>query len=108
MRFRGKRFQVVDEIYPRPVAAVFETPFAAGGLDEDTAHGRGGGGEEMTATVPVLVGVFLHQPQVSLMNQGRRLKCLSGLFVTEMLRGQSPQFVVHQRQQSAGGEWVAL
>ena len=51
----------VGECDPLPPAAVLPTNPAAGGLDEDAAHGLGRGGEEVPAAVELLVA---HQPQI--------------------------------------------
>src|SRR5687768_15530886 len=42
------------EVDAAEAAAAFGSGAAAGLLDEDSAHGLGGGGEEMPAAVPVL------------------------------------------------------
>src|SRR5262249_5653758 len=43
------------QIPPPPLAAAFETLLVPGAVEEDAAHGLGGGGEEMPAAVPVPV-----------------------------------------------------
>ena len=52
--------------------------------------------------------VRIHQPQVRLVDQGRRLERLAGLLLGQLLRGQPAQLVVDQRQELLGGLRVAL
>ena len=47
---------VVFDCLTMKVAAAFQAGFAAGGFDEDAAHGFGGGGEEVGAGVPEVGG----------------------------------------------------
>ena len=88
--------------------AMLETAFAPGTLDQDAAHRLGGGREEVTAAVPVLVCTTAYQPQISLVNEGRGIQRLTRLFLGQFARRQAPQFVVHERQQLLGGVRVAL
>jgi hypothetical protein len=74
---------------------------AARVLDEDAAHGLGGGGEEMTATAPARV-LRPDQPQIRLVHQGRRLERLAGLLLRQLLCRQLAQLVVNQGQKSLG------
>src|SRR5262249_19462434 len=50
----GHGSEVGREALTRPPPAVLPALLAAGGFDEDPAHGRGRGGEEMAAAVPAL------------------------------------------------------
>src|SRR5262249_41315679 len=80
----------------------------AGIVDEDAAHGLGGGREEVTAAVPVL-GLFdVHQPQVRLVDQGGGLEGLARLLLGQPLGREPAQFVVDQRQELRGGGRIAL
>jgi hypothetical protein len=80
---------------------------AAGILDEDTAHGLGGGEEEVAAAGPG-PGLFrVNQPQIGLMDQGRGLERLPGLFLGQLLGSQLAQFLVDQGQEFPGGGRVA-
>jgi hypothetical protein len=54
-------------------------------VDQDAAHGLSRGGEEVPAAVPVLRLVYVHQPQVRLMDQGRGLERLPGLLPRQLL-----------------------
>src|SRR5439155_372660 len=49
-----------------PSAPVLDAPFATGVLDQDAAHGLGGGGKEVGPAVPVLGLSAPDQPQVGL------------------------------------------
>src|SRR5262249_44671432 len=59
-----------------PPAAVPDPALAAGGLDEDAAHGLGRGGEEVAAARERLVA---DEAQVRLVDQRRRLERLPRL-----------------------------
>src|SRR5262249_2318666 len=61
-----------------PAAAVLATLLAAGVVNQDAAHGLGGGGKEMPAVVPVRVAAAAQETQVGLVNQRRGLECLTG------------------------------
>jgi hypothetical protein len=81
---------------------------AAGIVHEDAAHGLGRGGKEVAAAVPVLRLIHVHQPHVSLVDQGRGLKRLAGRLLGEPVRGQPAQLVVDQRQQLFGRVRLAV
>src|SRR5262249_53888161 len=72
----------------------FRLPAALGGrataclIDENPAHRLGGGGEKMPSAVPVLGVLDIHKPQIGLMYQGSRLKCLTGLLLPQSLRSE--------------------
>src|SRR5262249_16783527 len=80
---------------------------AAGGLDEDAAHGLGRGGEEVTAAIPALGVLAPDQTEVRLMDQGSWLESLARLLAREARGGQLPQLVVHKREQLGRGVRVA-
>ena len=95
-------------------AAVLLASLAAGILDQDSAHGLGGGGEEVAAIGPDAVAVArvaivagLDEPQVGLVDERGRVEGLAGLFVGELLRRELSELVVDQRQQLAGRERLA-
>src|SRR6516165_7732117 len=92
---------------PLLIAAVLGASLAAGIVDQDAAHGLGGGGEEMPPTVPVLGVLTLEQTEVRLVDQSRGLKGLPGLFLGQLLCGQPAQLVIDQREQLPGGPRVA-
>ena len=71
-------------------------------LDQDAAHRLGGRGEEMAAPVPARGRTRPDEPEVGLVNQGRRLQRLAGPLVRQPLGGQPAQFVVDQRQELGG------
>ena len=54
---------------------------ATGPVDEDAAHGLGGGGEEVAAAVPVPRLLDVHQSQVRLVDQRGRLQRLARLLL---------------------------
>ena len=41
------------------------------------------------------------------MHQGRGLECLTGAFLGQSLRRESPQLVVDEREQLTRGVWIA-
>src|SRR5206468_967405 len=101
-----RRDQVVfTQFAALPGAAVLEAGLAARGLDEDAAHGLGGGTEEVAAVFKVLIA---HQPQVSFVDQCRGVERLSRFLLRELLRRKFPELFVNQRQELLGGLWVAL
>src|SRR5262249_48404129 len=61
-------------------AAPLPSFLAPGVVDENAAHRFGRGGEEVSAAVPVLDLVHVHQPEVRLMDQGGGLEGLAGPF----------------------------
>src|ERR1700730_15821531 len=77
-------------------------------LDEDAAHGFGGGREEVAAAVPALGLLGVYQAQIGFMDQGGGLECLPRLFLSQLLGRQLPQLVINQRQQLLSGVRVAL
>jgi len=98
----------VDEFEPLVSAAVLVGPFAAGVFDQDAPHGLSGGGEEVAAIGPVeVLALGPEQAQVGLMHQGRGLKCLARIFLSQPQGRQAAQLVVDQRQQLFGGLRVA-
>src|SRR5262249_16785413 len=68
------------------------------GVNQNSAHRLGSGGEEVPATVPALLILGTDQAQIRFMAQGRRLQRLAGLLLRELLRGDLAQLVVHERQ----------
>jgi hypothetical protein len=67
-------------------------------LDEDVAHGAGGGEEEVPPGLPTDVAL-VGEPQVRLMHQGRRLQGLPGRQVGHAVTGELVQLLVHDRQE---------
>ena len=90
----------------RPISLV--SPPVTSGLDENPSHGLRGGGKEMAAAVPMPSLLRIHQPEIHLVNQGRRLERLPGLFLGHFRRRQFAQLVVDQRQEVLSGRGVAL
>ena len=101
----GTRFIQVDAF---PAAAVPDALFATGLLDENAAHGKGGGGEEVAAAVPVPLFPRADQAQVRLVDQGGGLERLARLLPCHPLGREPAQLVVDQRQELRRGTSVAL
>ena len=70
----------------------------AGLFDEDLAHCPRGRAEEMAPAFPAGIPAP-HQPEIRLVDQGRRLKGLAGGQPGCQSRGQAPQLRVEHRQQ---------
>jgi hypothetical protein len=79
-----------------------------GALYKEASHRFGGCGEEVAAAVPLLRVIHIHQPQVRLVHQRRRLQRLPGLLVHQPLRCQLPQFLINERQQLFRRNGIAL
>ena len=80
---------------------------APGDIDQDPAHGLGGGGEKMPPVVPMLLAAP-DQPQPSLVDQCGRLERLPRSFLGHPRRGKFAQFLVNQWQEFLGGLSFAL
>ena len=61
----------------------------------------------MAALIPTAPGVA-HQPQIRLVDQGRRIERVAGSLVGHCCAAEPPQLVVDQRQQLAAGLSIAL
>jgi cell wall assembly regulator SMI1 len=92
------------EVGPRLAVAALLRPFRPGVIDENPPHGFGGSGEEVPATVELLIA---DQPQVSFVNQGGRVEGMAGGFGRHPSGGKLPQLVVDEREQLGGGLAVA-
>ena len=82
-------------------AAALAAVLAARLLDQDLAHGPGGGPEEVSASRPAGI-LVLYQSQIGLMDQGRRLKSLAWPQPGRPRRGQVAQLGVELRKQLGG------
>src|SRR5262249_61950499 len=97
-----------DRPPPSRPPAVPEAAVAAGPLDEEAAHGPGGGGEERAPAGPPgpprpgLAG----EPQVRLVDQVGRLEGVARALVGQAVGGQPPQFVVDEREEGGRGPAV--
>src|SRR5262249_24553188 len=79
-----------------------------GAVDQDPSHRLGSGREEVAATVPVLGLLYVHEPDVRFMNQGRGLKRLPGLLLRQLLGRELTQLVVDQWQELLCGVRIAV
>jgi hypothetical protein len=73
-----------------------------GTFNQDTAHGRGGSREKVTAIVPARIIGRPNQAQVRLMDQGSGVQGLAGRFPGQSDCCQLAKLVIHQRQQLTG------
>ena len=89
------------------VAAMTHRVLAACLLNEDAAHGLGGGTEEMSPAREVWIR-FAHQPQPGFMDERGGLQRLVGRFIGHFRRRELAQLLIDQRQQSIGGLGIAV
>src|SRR5580700_8076331 len=86
---------------------MLEPPLAARVFDEDSSHGLGRRGKEVPTPCPLPRLGYLDEPQIGLMDQGRRIESLPRSLLSHSLRRQLAQFVVDERQQFLGGDSIA-
>ena len=86
------------EIDAAPLAAVLFPALAASLFNEYPPHGLGRRREEVPAAVPALDVLCVYQPQIRLVDEGRRLEGLARFLLSQPLRRQLPQLIVNQRQ----------
>jgi hypothetical protein len=79
--------------------------FAAGVVDEEMAHGLGGGGKKVGAIFERRV-VPADETKPDFMHQGGGLEGVTGRVVRHFIRRQLAQFCIDQRQQFIGGPGV--
>jgi hypothetical protein len=87
-----------------PSAAVPFRRLAAGGVDKDATHGLGRGGEEVAATIELLIA---DQPHVGFVNKSRGIERLTGHFGRHPHSRELPQLVIDERQEVLGCAAVA-
>src|SRR4051794_38431693 len=90
------------------LAAALGPSLSASVLDQNPSHRLGGRGEEMSPAAPVLRLFDISEPQVSLMNQHRRLQRLSGFFVCDSMRRQFAKLLIDQWKELVGSTSVAV
>ena len=80
---------------------------SAGVIDEDLAHQLGRQRKEVG---PALQrhAVHIHESQVDLMNERRRLQCVPRRFAPETAARHAAQFVIHDRDQAVERRGVSL
>src|SRR6516225_10827346 len=82
-----------------PPAAPYRAGLAPRLLDEDVAHGAGGGEEEVLPGLPADVAL-VGQAQVGLVDQRRRLQGLAGRQLGHAGAGQLAKLLIHDGQQA--------
>jgi hypothetical protein len=95
------------QVHTLKVAAVFASLPAAGAVHEDAAHHFGGHSVELLAVLPAPVRL-LREPQPGFVNERSGLEGLAGDFAGHLVRSQTAQFVVKERQQLVRGLRVAF
>jgi hypothetical protein len=88
------------EILPCSVSPVFDSVFSSGNFDEDSAHGFGGGREEMAAVIPVHVSSSggRDESHISFVDECRGLQRLPGLFMRQLVGGEPTELIIDQGQ----------
>lgn len=86
----------------------FEDSLRRAPLDKNPSHCLRRRSKEMPATVPVLGLLNIHQPEISLVNQRRRLESMIFPFAGHFRCRQLTQIFIHQRQQLLGSRWITL
>jgi hypothetical protein len=102
----SKSGAVGAHVHALAVAAVLDGALAAGLVDEDVAHGAGGGGEEVAAGVPAGVRIT-DKAQVGLVDEGGGLEGVAGGRFGESRAGEGAEFVVDEGQEFGGGVGIA-
>jgi hypothetical protein len=90
-----------------PTASARPTTIS-GSLNQKPPHGFSRCAKEMPPAVPVLRFGYIHESEINLVYQRRRLECLIWFLMAEPGRSQFPQFPVHERQQFLSGAGIAL
>ena len=96
------------DLHPLATAPAFLAPFVACAVNDNSAHGLGRGGEEMTAAVPILNLPCIHQANVRIMDECGGLERLAWFFVRQLSRRQLAQLIVHKWQKLLGRERITL
>ncbi len=86
----------IVEVESLPTTAMLEALLVTCPFDENAAHGLGRGGEEMGATVPIVV-FCADKPDVRFVNKSGRLERLAGRFVRKPLSSQTTQLLIDDR-----------
>ena len=74
--YRGDQLRF-GQLLALQVAAALETGLTTGVLDQDAPHGFRGGGKEVGAALPRLVGLTSDQPEIGFMHEGSGVERLS-------------------------------
>jgi hypothetical protein len=77
--------------HTRGASAVPGREFAAGAVDEDAAHGLGGGAEEVGAVFKALV----IEPEPCFVDEGRGLEGVAGLLARHLRAGEQAQLGIN-------------
>jgi hypothetical protein len=80
---------------------VFLTLRPSSALDEDASHRLGGGAEEVSASVPMIIRSVTDEAHERFVHEGGGLKCESRRLIPEPLPGQTPQLFIDDREETA-------
>jgi hypothetical protein len=94
------------DAHPDAQAAVLHGAVPARPLDEDLAHGAGGGAEEVARAVPPR-GAIPDQAQVGLVDERCGLQGLAGLLPRHLPPRKPPQLLVEDGEKLLGGPWIS-
>ena len=92
---RGDLHGGVIDVDPLQTTSVTNSFLASGVVNNDAAHGLGGDGEEMRATLP-LPTILASKLEPRLMHQSGGLEGLSGSFTGKLSDSEMAKFVVNQ------------
>lgn len=95
------------EIHSSSAVAALGGGMAPRLVDQNLAHGGGGGGKEMTAIVPHSV-LLACQLQIGFVDQRGGAQGLAGAPASQLRAGDAPEFVVDDRNQPIKGPGVSL
>ncbi len=103
----GCKLGQVPKFDPFASAAAFPGLVASGIVDQNPPHCFGGRGKKVAAVLPMLNLVDIDEPEIGLVDQGRGLKGLPRLLVSQPLRSQLAQLFIDQRQELVRGVRIA-
>jgi len=87
--------------------AAFCRQSSPGVFDQDAPHRLGRRTEEMRAILKSR-GITAAQPHPGLMDEGGGLERMAGSFVSHLMRRQTAEFFVNEREKFGGGLWITL
>ena len=77
----------------------------AGAIDQGSSHGFRGGGEEVSAVVPVRggIGIVAAEPEVGFVDEAGGIEREIAVFTVESCLGETSEFGVHLMEEGVGG-----
>ena len=103
IRISLTRVGLIDQWDALLIAAALVASFAAGTVNQYVPHCKRCRREEVCPTLPVSLRIVANQAEIGFMDERRGLQGLSGLFLIEVTRSKSTQFLINERQQLLRG-----